>query len=185
MVLPTNDERDIMTRDAYQSRTYEAENELRFIADTEVTTYDFYGSTLVLPEPRKFGDLAGVQRFVDAVCALPAVYERYPTPPWRPAPRAIPYGGVMKATYRAMDNVIRIPQHQGSKSSWAMTEFVVLHEIAHYLCHGREGDTGAHGTEFCVCFMFLLETVLGGGWHILLMHALDKRGVPLHAGCNS
>lgn len=169
-----------VTRDTYKSKTYAAENELRFIAKTGVTEIDFYGTTLQLPEPRKFGDLAGVQRFVDAVCVMPQVREKYGDH----APKVRARNGDRFAHYESWSNVIAVPDHQGSRSSWAMNEIVVLHELAHCLSESRRDPTGTHGTEFCLCFIFLLKTVLGGGWYLLLMRALDDKGVPLHASCN-
>lgn len=166
-----------MSRDAYRRKVYDSEFELRFYAKKGVTETDFYGTTLSLPEPRKFGDLAGVQRFVDAVCGMDVVRDAYPMVKNPPTVRA--RSNDSHAHYQSLGNEIAVPDHKGVWNSWAMTEMVVLHELAHYFTSEKHDPTGDHGTDFCVCFMFLLKNVLGGGWNLLLMRALDEKGVPL------
>lgn len=172
-----------MSRDTYKQKVYDSEFELRFYAKKGVTETDFYGSTIALPEPRKFGDLAGVQRFVDAVCEMPAVREAYPMKKNAPTVRARKNDA--HAHYQSFGNEIAVPDHQGVWNSWAMTEIVVLHELAHYFTSETYDETGAHGTDFCKCFMFLFKTVLGGGWDLLFMRALDQKGVPLSVNANA
>lgn len=159
--------------DPLRSKVYDAEFELRFIRDRSNGSIDFYGQTLELPPARKFGDLEAVQRYVDAVWDLDVRRDKYPT--WRSAsPKVIPRGRGDKAHYETASHRIAIPDHIGSYNSWAMDEIVVLHEIAH-ACTPLKG----HGTEFCIAFMDLLEVCMGGTWKLLLMRALDQRGVPL------
>ena len=95
-------------RDANKSLVYDAEFELRFIRDnTEVDSIDFYGQTLDLPRPRKFGDLDGVQAFVNEVCAFGPVTTLW-TPPG-PPPKVAPRSGDRFAHYNRRYNVIAVP----------------------------------------------------------------------------
>lgn len=173
-----------MSRDAYRQKAYDAEFELRFIARQDIDSIDFYGSTLDLPRTRNFGDLEGVQRYVNAVCEMDVVRDKYPMN-GRLAPTVVPRAGQAKAHYESYRNLIAVPEHRGSQSSWAMREIVVLHELAHYFTTFKDDSTGTHGTEFCLCFCFLMQHVLGGGWHILLMRAFDEKGIPLHVRCDA
>jgi putative metallohydrolase (TIGR04338 family) len=163
-------------RDEYKARVYEAEWELRFIAEhNETGCVDFYGQTLELPQPRKFGDLDGVQAFVDKVCAFSPVTDLW-TPPGSP-PKVAPRSGDKHAHYQPGYNVIAVPPHKGSAHSWAMDELVVLHELAHFF--NRRTDEASHGLSFVNCYLDLLDKVLHPTWKLLLLRALDQRGVPL------
>ena len=163
-------------RDTYKSKVYEAEWELCFIRDhNETCSIDFYGQTLDLPRPRKFGDLDGVQRFVNMVCEFEPVTSLW-TPPGKP-PKVAPRSSDAHAHYSPGYNVIKVPPHKGSNHSWAMDEIIILHELAHFF--NRHTDEASHGLNFVRCFMDLLEQVLHPTWKLLLMRALDQRGVPL------
>lgn len=165
-----------MATDIYRQRVYDAENELRFMRDHSGGSVDFYGQLLELPEVRKFGTLANVQAYVNAVYDLRWVRDKYPTE--NGPPTVSPRAGGMAAHYERGTHKIKVPDHVRGYTSWAMNEIVILHEIAHALTPG-DYDTGDHGTEFCLAFMDLLEGCLGGAWKLLLMRALDTRGVPL------
>jgi putative metallohydrolase (TIGR04338 family) len=163
-------------RDEQKSLVYDAEFELRFIRDNnDAGCVDFYGQTLELPRPRKFGDLDGVQAFVNAVCAFDPVTSVW-TPPG-PPPKVAPRSGDKHAHYHPRYNVIAVPPHRGSEHSWAMDELIVLHELAHFF--NRYTQEPAHGLSFVNCYMDLLEKVLHPTWKLLMLRALDQRGVPL------
>ena len=164
-------------RDANKSLVYDAEFELRFIRDnTEVDSIDFYGQTLDLPRPRKFGDLDGVQAFVNEVCAFGPVTTLW-TPPG-PPPKVAPRSGDRFAHSNRRYNLIAVPPHKGVHHSWAMDELVVLHELAHFF-NREKLDEPVHGLGFVNCYMDLLELVLHPTWKLLMLRALDQRGVPL------
>jgi putative metallohydrolase (TIGR04338 family) len=162
-------------RDNHKSLVYEAESELRFIQDHNDGSVDFYGQTLELPRPRKFGDVDGVQRFVNEVCAFTPVTDLW-TPPGNP-PKVAPRSGDKFAHYQPGYNVIKVPPHRGSQHSWAMDELVVLHELSHFF--NRYTDEASHGLSFVKCYLDLLEHVLSPVWRLLYTRALDQRGVPL------
>ncbi len=168
------------TRDTHKSKVYDAEFELRFIRDNNTKgCVDFFGQTLDLPRPRKFGDLDGVQRFIDAVCEMETVTDKWPMSTRRPTARyKRPSETDNFAHYQSLNNEIALPPHYGSKSSWAMDEIVVLHELAHFFTR-KVYDEGSHGLSFCLCFLDLLELVLHPTWRLLMTRALDTRGVPL------
>ena len=58
--------------DRQRGRVYEAEGLLARMIDrrTDFPVVAAYGSGVVVPDDRKFGDIASVQRYVDAVLAL-------------------------------------------------------------------------------------------------------------------
>lgn len=160
--------------DSLKSKVYNAEHEIVFIANQGVESVDFYGSTLQLSPIRKFGDIDSVQRYVEKVYELGPVDAKYRSSR-RGAPKVRPRRGDAHAHYSPLYHEIAVPEHRGSRHSWAMNEIVVLHEIAHSL--EKRGES--HGTEFCLCFLNLLEWCVGGEWRLLLTRALDQRGVPL------
>lgn len=165
-----------MTRDNHKSLVYDAEHELTFIAkNNETGSIDFYGQTLELPLPRKFGDLDGVQTFVNKVHGFAPVTGVWSPP--GPPPKVAPRSGDKFAHYNRRYNVIAVPPHKGSSHSWAMDELVVLHEMSHFF--NRENNEASHGLGFVNCYLHLLETVLHPTWKLLLLRALDQRGVPL------
>lgn len=159
-----------MIRDAQKSKVYEAEVQFRRLLDdaakNDVSSIQLHGSTVVLPVERKFGDTAGVQRYVDAVLGLTQVQRAYgrATRPVTVRERK----GTAFAHYEY--NVIAVPPHQGSKSSWAMREVVVLHELAHHL----DGSySGAHGSGFVAAFLFLIQEVMGFEASFILRSLFD------------
>lgn len=155
-------------RDTGRSLVYQAEQEVRaIIADGGMI--EFCGSTLVVPQERMFGDLEGVQRYVDSV--LDHVHEDYPRAAYPITVRA--RGGRTKAHYEARGHIIAVPEHVGSLTSWAMREIVILHEVAHHLASVRE----QHGPEFRGVFCQLLEKVFSREAGLLLRVAFGERGL--------
>jgi putative metallohydrolase (TIGR04338 family) len=141
--------------DTQRQHVYAAEQTLRKMLDRAqelgLGTLQVAGSSIPVPVERKFGDLAAVQTYVDAVLA-------------RVAPG---YGanahvavrarkGARWAHYELLTQTIAIPPHESWDRSWAMRELVVLHEIAHHLTPMRHHD----GT-FVAAFLDLVETFMG------------------------
>lgn len=164
------------TRDSQRQKVYDAEFALRDVltnaSNTEVRTFDFYGSVLTLPDERKFGDLASVQRYVDAVLGLnwvKAEWERaaYPV---KVNDTALNHG--REAHYQL--GTIFVPKHFG-KVSWAMREIVVLHEIAHHLCPAVQ----PHGPDFARTFHKLLSEIIGPEVGLIYQDLLDKHGAKM------
>jgi putative metallohydrolase (TIGR04338 family) len=162
------------TRDMQVSKVYDAERFVRRIleslASTDVRTFDFYGSSLLIPAERKFGDIAGVQRYVDAVLALnwvKADYSRAERPISVRARR-----GSSFAHYEPWGAVIAVPPHVHG-ISWAMREIVILHEVAHHLTRSVQ----VHGAEFTQTMLHLVTELMGPEVGLLLTDSYTRHGV--------
>jgi putative metallohydrolase (TIGR04338 family) len=164
-------------RDNQMSKVYNAENlvmdVLATVAKTDARTFDFYGSTLILPDERKFGDINGVQRYVDQVLALNWVRATWPTLSAQPV-KVRARRGDSWAHYRL--GVIAVPDHQQG-ISWAMREMVIIHELAHHLARGGE----AHGVQFVSTYLHLVKELVGDEVGLLLTDAFAQHGVAFGA----
>ncbi len=124
---------------------------------------DFFGSHLLLPVQRRFGDLTAMQTYIDARCA------EHPTA----GPVAVrTRQGQTQAHYA--DGVIAIPV----ETTWACRESVLLHEFAHHL--NRDADAH-HGARYRAVMHALVESVLGVEAAFLLRTCYDANGVGLVA----
>jgi putative metallohydrolase (TIGR04338 family) len=154
--------------DPHRATLYEAEAMLAALIDRRA---DFpiiaaYGSQVVVPDDRKFGDVAAVQRYVDAVLALDWVRRLAPDRAGRPVVvRA--RAGATKAEYNNATHTIALPTHRVG-GRWAMRELVVLHELAHHLSPGVE-----HGPEYARVLLELVEELIGTEAGFLLRSALS------------
>ncbi|MGW0626172.1 TIGR04338 family metallohydrolase [Streptomyces sp. NPDC002758] len=164
-------------RDNQKTKVYKAEDlvmdVLTRVAHTDARTFDFYGSHLVIPDERKFGDIDGVQRYVDQVLALNWVRATWPTYAAQPV-KVRARRGAAHAHYGL--GVIAVPDHQQG-ISWAMREMVVLHELAHHLARGGE----SHGVQFVSTFLHLVKGLVGDEVGLLLTDAFALNGVAFGA----
>lgn len=144
---------------------YEAEQELEFILDNGGTV-DFYGSMLTVPQEAKFGDIDSVQRYVNTVCEYLGIKDP-------PAVRR--RRGDAKAHYEYDTRTIAVPEHMGSRNSWAMRESLVLHELAHHLTHG------GHGSDFCSAMVWLVRRCIGPEAGTILAAAYGERGINIYS----
>jgi putative metallohydrolase (TIGR04338 family) len=131
-------------------RVYDAENTLLFMLDHGGTA-DFMGSSLTLPVERRFGDVAGVRRYLEEVRRRPWGHPQVPQPAVRVRK------GQTKAHWEA--GVIALPDGIGEKG-WAMREVVVLHEYAHHVAWFAHAATG-HGRTFQEVYVDLLGHAVG------------------------
>jgi putative metallohydrolase (TIGR04338 family) len=139
-----------MTEDPDRQRVYAAQNQVCHLMDwspldapPKVT---IHGSTITLQPDRKFGDLASVQRYVDAVLQLNWVQQR-----WSPGPvRVRERRGQTKAHYLLGE--IAVP----TQWRWALREMVVLHELTHHLAPPEEH----HGAIFQETLTALLRELV-------------------------
>lgn len=143
---------------------YDAEHEVEFILQNGGTA-EVYGSYLTVPPLRKFGDLDGVRRYVETVCA---VFD------FKPVPAVARRHGDKAATYQLSTHTIKIPDHRGSRHSWAMNELVVLHELAHAMTRGH-----GHDARFCSKLVQLVDRVIGPEAGLLLSIAYGERGITI------
>jgi putative metallohydrolase (TIGR04338 family) len=135
---------------------------------------DFFGSHIDVPLQRRFGDIDGVRRYVDAVLGLEAVVVRFPAaPPVAVRERA----GQTKAHYESATATIAVPM----KSAWAAREAVILHELSHHLM-ASDGLAGPgadwHGPGYRITMIDLVVAVLGEPAALLLRAGYEEAGVP-------
>jgi putative metallohydrolase (TIGR04338 family) len=163
-------------RDNQKSKVYEAEQMVRrtldSLAGVDVPTFDFYGSSLVIPGERKFGDLASIQRYIDAVLALNWVRDTWPERTVLPV-HVRRRKGAAFAHYESLGQVFAIPDHKPGESSWAMRELVILHELSHHLAPRGE----AHGAVFASTFLHMVREVMGPEIGLLLTDSFSRHGV--------
>lgn len=161
-------------RDSQRARVYAAEDFVRTLFDRaaqhQSPAVEFFGTQLTLPPEARFGSVDSVQRYVDDVLALPAVRRRWPAvAPLRVRARH----GATAAHYETRDGtgIIAVPDRDAA--GWALRELVVLHEVAHHLCHAEP----AHGREFVATICELTELVMGPEVGHVLRVVYAKEGV--------
>ncbi|MGE2732537.1 TIGR04338 family metallohydrolase [Mycolicibacterium vaccae] len=162
-----------MTRDSQRAKVYAAEQFVRTMFDRAAQrgnpSVEFFGTTLTLPPEARFATTTTVQTYVDDVLALPAVRERWPAAePLRVRPRRGATAAHYERTERAA--VIAVPD---DRSSWALRELVILHEIAHHL---SDADP-PHGPQFVATFCELAGAVMGAEVGHVLRVVYAREGV--------
>jgi putative metallohydrolase (TIGR04338 family) len=166
-------------RDNQRKRLYDAEtfvrDVLKSLAEADVPTFDFYGSSLLVPLERKFGDLASIQRYIDAVLGLNWVQDMWPERTVLPV-HVRRRAGQRFAHYEPLTRTFAIPDYENS-SGWAMREVVILHELSHHLC--RSGEI--HGSAFASTFLHLVREVMGPEVGLLLTDSFTQHGVTFGA----
>lgn len=161
------------SRDNQRSKVYAAEEFVRTLFDRAGErgnrVIEFFGTNLTLPPEARFASVDSVRRYVDDVLALRSVRERWPDA----APLTVrPRRGLTAAHYERDDDgaVIAVPER---RTSWALRELVVLHEVAHHLC---DADP-PHGREFVATFCELADAVMGPEVAHVLRVVYGKEGV--------
>lgn len=145
-----------MSTDIQKQNVYDAEHayviymDLAAESESGMVQAKIAGSTMTVSMDRKFSDLAGVQRYVDAITASPYINQKFPS--IAGVKIAVDPRLESRSYYRNMNHQITLA---GSKKSgrWAMREFVVLHELA----HAATRHIGGHGPEFAAAFVELVE----------------------------
>lgn len=154
-------------RDTQRAKVYAAEEFVRTLFDRAAErgnrVVDFFGTQLTLPPEGRFGSVAAVQRYVDTVLA----HVGADRPLMVRARR-----GVTAAHYERFDGDATIAVPDG-RSTWALRELVVLHEIAHHLSDAEP----PHGPEFVATFCELAEAVMGPEVAHVLRVVYAKEGV--------
>jgi putative metallohydrolase (TIGR04338 family) len=149
---------DYAARDSQRAKVYAAEEFVRTLFDRAAEhgsrSIEFFGTQLTLPPEARFGSVPAVQRYVDAVLALPAVRRQWPAV----APLMVRARRASAAAHyenRDGTGVIAVPD--SATADWAMRELVVLHEIAHHLCD----EPPPHGSQYVATLCTLAELVMG------------------------
>ena len=124
---------------------------------------------LTLPPEGRFASAPSVQRYVDEVLAHPAVRAHWPAVG---ALTVRTRRGTTAAHYELCDDgaTIAVPD---LRSTWALRELVVLHEMAHHLSNAEP----PHGPEFVATFCELAEAVMGPEVAHVLRVVYAKEGV--------
>jgi putative metallohydrolase (TIGR04338 family) len=157
----------VTPRDTQRAKVYAAEEFVRTLFDRAAErgnrVVDFFGTQLTLPPEGRFASVAAVQRYVDEVLA----HVGADRPLMVRARR-----GVTAAHYERFDDdaTIAVPD---MRSTWALRELVVLHEIAHHLSEAEP----PHGPEFVATFCELAEAVMGPEVAHVLRVIYAKEGV--------
>ncbi|OBB57623.1 hypothetical protein A5757_19560 [Mycobacterium sp. 852013-51886_SCH5428379] len=162
-------------RDTQRAQVYGAEQFVRTLFDRAAQhgnqVVEFFGAQLTLPPEARFASVASVQRYVDDVLAHPTIRSHWPgAGPLSVRARR----GVTAAHYERTDDraVIAVPE---KRTTWALRELVVLHEIAHHLCRAEP----AHGPAFATTMCELAEAVMAPEAAHVLRVVYAKEGVRL------
>jgi putative metallohydrolase (TIGR04338 family) len=157
----------VTARDTQRAKVYAAEEFVRTLFDRAAErgnrVVNFFGTQLTLPPEGRFATAAAVQRYVDDV--LTHVGADRPV-------RVRARRGATAAHYEHSDDgaTIAVPDR---RTSWALRELVVLHEIAHHLSDAEP----PHGPEFVETFCELAEAVMGPEVGHILRVVYAKEGV--------
>lgn len=161
------------SRDTQRGKVYAAEQFVRTLFDRAAEhgsrAVDFFGTQLTLPPEGLFASVEAVQTYVDSVLDHPGVQGHWP----QAGPVTVrSRRGVTAAHYehRADAAVVAVPANH---NRWALRELVVLHELAHHLCHA----TPPHGPEFVGTFRELAGLVMGPEVEHVLRVVYSKEGV--------
>jgi putative metallohydrolase (TIGR04338 family) len=150
-----------------RAKVYAAEEFVRTLFDRAAEhgnrVVDFFGTQLTLPPEGRFATAAAVQRYVDDVLAHVGADRPLTVRARR---------GAAAAHYERGDDgaTIAVPER---RTSWALRELVVLHEIAHHLSDAEP----PHGPEFVAAFCELAEAVMGPEVAHILRVVYAKEGV--------
>ena len=145
--------------DRCRGAVYQAEDTIASVMGRSHRAVRVGRRVLTLPETTRFGTVATVQAYVEAVLARPATAAAYPGV----GPIVVEAKkGFRSATYSS--GVIHLPAGD-PRGRWSMTQAVVLHEVAHHLA----GVLG-HGREFQRALVHLYREHLGSGAAELLEH---------------
>jgi putative metallohydrolase (TIGR04338 family) len=157
----------VTPRDTQRAKVYAAEEFVRTLFDRAAErgnhVVEFFGAQLTLPPEGRFGSVGAVQRYVDDVLAHVGA-ERPLTVRARRGTTAAHYERV------GDDATIAVPDR---RTTWALRELVVLHEIAHHLSDAEP----PHGPEFVATFCELAEAVMGPEVAHVLRVVYAKEGV--------
>jgi putative metallohydrolase (TIGR04338 family) len=157
----------VTPRDTQRAKVYAAEEFVRTLFDRAAehgnNVVEFFGTQLTLPPEGRFATVTAVQRYVDEVLAHVGADRPLTVRARR---------GVTAAHYERSDDgaTIAVPDH---RSTWALRELVVLHEIAHHLSEAEP----PHGPEFVATFCELAERVMGPEVAHVLRVVYAKEGV--------
>ncbi|PXX05157.1 TIGR04338 family metallohydrolase [Mycolicibacterium moriokaense] len=161
-------------RDTQRAKVYAAEEFVRTLFDRAAEhgnrVVDFFGTQLTLPPEARFASAPSAQRYVDEVLAHPAVRARWPSVG---ALTVRARRGAAAAHYERSDEdgaTVAVPDR---RSTWALRELVVLHEIAHHLSDAEP----AHGPQFVATLCGLAEVVMGPEVAHVLRVVYAKEGV--------
>ncbi len=158
---------DVKPRDTQRAKVYAAEEFVRTLFDRAAEhgnrVVEFFGTRLTLPPEGRFASAPSVQRYVDDVLAHVGADRPLTVRPRR---------GATAAHYERSDDgaTIAVPDQ---RSTWALRELVVLHEIAHHLSDAEP----PHGPEFVATFCELAEAVMGPEVAHVLRVVYAKEGV--------
>lgn len=161
--------------DTPKTITYSVESSVQAMLDFDAPV-SFYGSTLTLPVERRFADIPSLQRYVDLVLSHPGVIAAFDRDTPFPSVTVTASRTQRKAVYVPARRQIRIPVLQ----TWALREFIVLHELAHHvdsILNPFLAATTDHGQTFRDAYLTLLHTVMAPEVALLMQIGYSERGL--------
>jgi putative metallohydrolase (TIGR04338 family) len=166
----------VSVRDTQRAKVYAAEEFVRTLFDRAAEhgnrMIDFFGTQLTLPPEGRFASVQSVQRYVDDVLGMAVVRESWPDAgPLTVRARR----GVTAAHYERDGDGASVAVPQG-RTTWALRELVVLHEVAHHL-RAADVDEPPHGPDFVATFCELAGLVMGPEVAHVLRVVYAKEGV--------
>ena len=109
-----------------------------------------FGSTINIPDQRRFGQIDHVRAYVRFALAHPTIRQLFPERAMVPV-TVRPRKGQAKAHYEERTSTIALPDNE-----FGLCEVTVLHELAHHLAPGH-----AHDIHFIRAFDSLVEGLMG------------------------
>ena len=145
-------------RDAQRARVYRAEDAWAARLDAArrgAPLATVAGSAVLLPQERRFGDLAAAEGYLGRVLALPDVTAAFGV---LAPPRLRLRRGATAAHWEPPETIALPVPPRGEP--WALRESVVLHELAHHVGHSA-GLADRHAPPYPAVLLALVAAVLG------------------------
>ncbi|WP_347956034.1 TIGR04338 family metallohydrolase [Gordonia aichiensis] len=136
-----------MSRDYQQSLVYSAETLFMGMLGRGGAV-QIAGTSVTVPPEARFGDVAAVQRYVNAALAHPAVVAEFGD---QGTVTVRVRKGTKKAHYEYATQTIAVPE-----TTTFLREYVVLHELGHHFA-----PESRHGPAFTATVLRLLELIVG------------------------
>jgi putative metallohydrolase (TIGR04338 family) len=131
---------------------YAAEHSFEFALNNRhlYPTAVVFGSTINVPDQRRFGQIDHVTKYIDYVLAHPTIRQLFPERSMTPVSVRV-RKGQNRAHYEERTAVIALPDNK-----FGLCEVTVLHELTHHLVPG-----GQHDRDFINAFDTLVGSIMG------------------------
>jgi putative metallohydrolase (TIGR04338 family) len=153
------------TRDSQKQRLYAAEQYVRIFHDIPIGD----GSMPAVERVKL------VEKFIKQVCKRKYIIRKYGKGAYGCTPPSVrlSYGNAYRFARAYGTHTIEMPR----SGSWAYTQLVALHELAHIFESRQRRERAAHGWEFAAIFLDLVRNVMGRTAHDALKAAFKEHKV--------